>query len=98
MLKSALPNFKLSKTEESVAETKFFTASHVRKRKLDEMARKQDAMTLKLQLVMDKWDLRHSWEYWEDFEEGSPGAKLALQTQRSFSKESPYRLKTRQQK
>jgi len=90
MSKSPLPSFKLEKPKESL-----------KKKPLDweHLARKQDAITLHLQLCVGKWDFRHSWEYWGDFEVESTAnedekatRKLYLRTQRAFCKESPYRL------
>ncbi len=90
MSKSPLPSFKFGETAESL---------DIRHKKLDHMAKKQDAITLHLQLCVGKWDFRHSWEYWGDIEEkGARGedeykrTMLYLRTQRAFSKESPYRL------
>jgi len=96
MDKSPLPSFKFGKTAESL---------DIRHKKLDHMAKKQDAITFHLQLCVGKWDFRHSWEYWDDIdhEKGDLFGLQALQdyrarrrlymaTQRAFSKESPYRL------
>ncbi len=90
MSKSPTPSFKFGETAESL---------DIRHKKLDHMAKKQDAITLHLQLCVGKWDFRHSWEYWGDIAkvgvltaDEMARTDLYLRTQRAFSKESPYRL------
>ncbi len=55
-------------------------------RRLSTMGKKADALMLLLELDADKWDFRHSWEYWDDWGICPLYDTLMMDTERAHNK------------
>ena len=81
-VQTVAPGFITARTASALEHQAFFDQSQGRRKKLlDKMARQADSLQLQLELKQGKYDIRHSWAYWDDFEPGSQGEKLYLKTQ-----------------